>query len=278
MTINNKITRNILAVLAIGMALTSCQKMDKPALGNYPKDANPPGGPLKFFAAYDGGNVDSIRANFGVNSNVTFVDGIAGKAMSVGANGYVTYASANDFKASKSFTVAFWLKKAGPNPAGGGTAFAFGLASTSGIWTSMEMFLLFEDAGNPSSTDSAAAKFYLNDQWFEFIQQKRLPKVLNGQWHHLAFVFDQTNSTLTTYLDGAAYTNLPAGFGKFNNNSGQVDFSKAGGIVIGGPGHFAVGKTPDSWMGNFNGQLDQFRLYGTALSAAEVSTLFTAKK
>ena len=275
MNMTYKIAINALLASAFCLAISSCQKMERPPLGDYEKDTNPPGGPLKFYAAFDERSVDSIRANFGVDNNVTFEDGVSGKAIS---NGYVVFPSANDFKTVSSFTVAFWLKRAGPNPAGGGTAFAFGLSSTSGIWTQQDMFLLFEDAGNPSSADSAAAKFYVNDQWFEFVGVKRLPKVLDGQWHHLAFVFDETTSMLTTYLDGQAYTNLPPNFGKFNNNGGQVDFSKIGGIVVGAPGHYAVGKTPDGWMGNFNGSIDQFRMYGVALSAAEVASLFTNKE
>jgi hypothetical protein len=278
--------RNVLMLIAASALITSCQKMEQPPLGDYPQDANPPGGPLKFFAAMDGGNVDSIRANFGTSTSVTFVPGVSDSAMQADASGHIVYPSANDFKNSSSFTVAFWLKKDGPNPAGAGTAFAFGLSTTKDIWTTMDMFLEFEDAGNPSSKDSAAAKFYLDDQWFEFIKtsdvDKRMPKVLDGQWHHLAFVLDSASSTLTTYIDGAPATNLPTGFGKFSNNGGKVDFSSAAGIVIGGPGMYALGKTPDdigqTWMGNFNGAIDQFRLYGVALSASDVQALYTNKE
>lgn len=278
--------RNVLMLIAASALITSCQKMEQPPLGDYPQDANPPGGPLKFFAAMDGGNVDSIRANFGTSTAVTFVPGVSDSAMQADASGHIVYPSANDFKNSSSFTVAFWLKKDGPNPAGAGTAFAFGLSTTKDIWTTMDMFLEFEDAGNPSSKDSAAAKFYLDDQWFEFVKtsdiDKRMPKVLDGQWHHLAFVFDSSSSTLTTYIDGATPTNLPAGFGKFNNNGGKLDFASAAGIVIGGPGMYALGKTPDdigqTWMGNFNGAIDQFRLYGVALSASDVQALYTNKE
>ena len=42
--------------------------MDRPVLGNYVKDANPPGGPLKFYTAFDGVDVDSIRANFAIDN------------------------------------------------------------------------------------------------------------------------------------------------------------------------------------------------------------------
>ncbi|MCG2616123.1 LamG domain-containing protein [Terrimonas sp. NA20] len=274
----NKITGSALLILMIALAGTGCQKEERPALGDYPKDSNPPGGPLKFYAAYENTSVDSIRANFGSETNTTFTQGITGMAIQGGANGYVVYPSANDFKKSTSMTVAFWLKKNGPNPAGGGTSFVFGLSTTKDIWTRMDMFLEFEDAGNPSSADLASAKFYLRDQWFEFTGAKRIPNILNNQWHHIAFSFDASTSMLTTYVDGAELTGLPAGFGKFNNDGGKPDFSQSAGIVVGGPGHFAVGKTPDGWMGNFGGAIDQFRLYGVALSAAEVKSLFDSKK
>jgi hypothetical protein len=46
-----------------------CQDMDTPELGDYPQDANAPGGPLNFYVAFDGTSsdalmnaVDSIRA------------------------------------------------------------------------------------------------------------------------------------------------------------------------------------------------------------------------
>lgn len=282
MFIKNNLAKTAAFVLAIGMIGASCQKMERPALpSNYAQDANPPGGPLKFFAAYDKTNVDSIRANFGTDNNVTYVDGVSGKAMQAGANGYVVYPSANDFKRVTSFTIAFWMKKNGPNPAGGGTSFVFGLATSTDIWTRQDMFLEFEDAGNPSTAALAAAKFYVKDQWFEFTGARRIPNILDNQWHHLAFVFDQATSTVSFYKDGAPLSipgGLPANFGKFNNNGGVMDLNPSSGIVVGGPGHFAVGKTPDSWMGNFNGAIDQFRMYGSALSAADVAALYNGKK
>jgi hypothetical protein len=273
---NDKIiARSILLASVIALAAIGCQKEKRPVLGDYPKDTNPPGGPLKFYAAYENTNVDSIRANFGTDNNITYVPGISGQAFQGGADGYIVYPSANDFKKSSSFTVSFWMKKNGPNPAGAGTSFAFGLATSKDIWTKMDMFLEFEDAGNPSTADLAAAKFYLRDQWYEYVQANRLPNVLNNQWHHLVFSFDGTTSMLKFYIDAVEFTAVP---GKFNNDGGTPDFSQSGGIVVGGAGHYALGKTPDDWMGNFKGDIDQFRLYGEALSASQVTELFNSKK
>lgn len=60
-----------LLALVLIVAVASCDKKDKPALGDYPTDSNPPDGPLKFYAAFDGTSsnalknaVDSIKANF----------------------------------------------------------------------------------------------------------------------------------------------------------------------------------------------------------------------
>jgi hypothetical protein len=56
--------KNVTLVMQV-ISNRGCQKMDRPALGDYPPDANPPGGPLKFYAAMDEKNVDSVRANYG---------------------------------------------------------------------------------------------------------------------------------------------------------------------------------------------------------------------
>ncbi len=45
-----KLVASFLMIILIG---ASCQKLARPVLGDYPKDANPPGGPLKFYAALD---------------------------------------------------------------------------------------------------------------------------------------------------------------------------------------------------------------------------------
>ena len=83
----NKIQIIILATAIVAIA-GSCSKKDRPALGEYPVDANPPGGPLKFYTAFDGTTsdplmnaVDSVRANFPASNPLESVDGVSGKAI-----------------------------------------------------------------------------------------------------------------------------------------------------------------------------------------------------
>jgi hypothetical protein len=289
MRIKNIIAKNAFFILALSLVFTACQKVNHPALAtDYPKDANPPGGALKFYVAFDGttadpqmNGVDSIRANFPGTNTSTSVDGVSGKAYKGSETAVAQFGSANDFNNATSFTISFWLKKT-PQAKGKGTNFAFAYNSKDYSWTNLKMFLEFEDAGNPSTTDSAAAKFYLFDQWFEYTGVKRMKNVLNGEWHHLAFTYDEATSTLKTYIDGVPPTNLPDGFGAVKNGDnprGKLNFNEGKsltGFTIGGAG--AVAYKANDWMGYFDGQLDQFRLYNTVLSPADIASLYANKQ
>ena len=90
---NNKILKTAIFILALFVAGTSCKKLSRPALGDFPKDNDArfplyPGGPLKFYAAFDGistnplmNAVDSVRANFPSDNPFVSVAGITGKAI-----------------------------------------------------------------------------------------------------------------------------------------------------------------------------------------------------
>ncbi|HCZ37317.1 MAG TPA: hypothetical protein DHV26_15450, partial [Cytophagales bacterium] len=91
--------------------------MDEPALGDFPVDVNPPGGPLKFYQAFDGSTanplmnaVDSIKANFPSQNPFTTIDGINGKAVQGVSNQFIKFGSFNDWAASGSVTISFWSK------------------------------------------------------------------------------------------------------------------------------------------------------------------------
>lgn len=265
--------------LLASLASTGCQKLDRPGMPDYLTDPDNPGGILKFYTAFENTDVDSIKANFGSPENATYAEGIKGKAYKGSATSYIKYPSANDFAKATSFTISFWMKKT-PHAPGSGAEFVFALPTTTDIWHKSEMFLLIED-GNQSTTALGAFKLLIQDQWFEFVNAQRLQNILNDQWHHVAFTYDEATSKLTTYIDGAALTGLPANLTDVKNAGnprGKLSFKNVSGFVIGGPSHHALNATPDGWMIRYSGSLDQFRIYGKALSAAEISTLFNGKQ
>lgn len=263
------------------IVMLSCQKMDKPSLADYPKDANPPGGPLKFYAAFNGTTddplmnaVDSIRANFPSDNPLASTDGISGKGIQCVDGKAIKYPTANDFKNSTSFTVAFWLKN---NPSAN-TELFFSLVDPTYGWHNSAVFLLIEHQTASSST----FKFGLMDQWLEFVNENKFNKPLfDNNWHHLAIAYDENTSKVTYYHDGVALTGLPANVTDVKKGGaprGKLDFSKATQLVIGGWNkHASITGPTDDWIHAYSGKMDQFRLYGKALTASEVAALFNGK-
>ncbi|MBB4804915.1 hypothetical protein HNP38_000187 [Chryseobacterium defluvii] len=273
----------ILSLLSIGLLIFSCQDLDRPELGDYPQDTNVPGGPLKFYVAFDGQTnnplmnaVDSIRAKFPSSNPLSSIDGINGKGLQGQNYKYVKYNSANDFaKEAKSFTISVWAKKGTLK-----TDHIFSLPSPSDYhWSAASMFLLTE-----GSVSSPILKFFVKDatgeKWFEWTGANAVTGFYDGNWHHLAFVYDAITSKMTLYKDGIAHPNVPEWVGHGNVN---LEPAKITGLKIGaGPQEFTteqINQGADDWLKNsWNGGIDQFRMYATALNASEVNSLYTKKK
>lgn len=263
-----------LLILGVG-----CQKLDRPTLGDFTQDSNPPGGPLKFFAAFDGSStdplmnaVDSIRANFPQSNPFTTVAGITGNGVKGVDGRAISYPSANDFKTATSFAIAFWIKNP---PAVGRTEFLFSLKDDSYGWSRSGAFCMVEN----QTPTKATMKFYLMDQWLEGDFNKPM---FDGNWHHIVYSYDQTTSKMNYYFDGVLVTGLTGTQTDVRRNGaprGAIDFSGASNLVIGGWNKHANLDGPgDDWIRSFSGSLDQFRLYGKALTASEVTALYNSKQ
>ena len=298
MNIRNSKSLLYLAVTLSVMAV-ACQKIERPELGEFIADANPPGGPLKFYVAFDGTTtdplrnaVDSTRANFASSNPLTSTAGITGRGVQgdVGKDKAVKYASPNDFADATSFTVSYWLKHTPQTD--GEPEFHFSLPSKD-YWHSSALFLLVEKAGpnaDNSTPSQMACTFAVQDRWVEFRGPNRLPNALDGNWHHLVFTYDETNSKLTAYVDGVAapYTGTgnivggarPLGPAAFWNSARD----NLSGFVVGGWNKH-VGGLPegfrgaqDPWIHSYSGAMDQFRLYNKALSASEIQALYNSRR
>lgn len=269
-------------VLAAVIGMAGCQDMDHPGVGDYPVDENPPGGPLKFYVPFDQESdnplmvaVDQIRAKFPTENNFTTISGINENGVQGAADKMINYAKPNDWgSTADSFTISFWEKhdgqtKNGVNP---GAEHIFSIPSSNGHWSSATMFLLFDAA---PTTTATAVKFVMidanmADTWMTWEGGNSIEGLLDNQWHHLAFVYDSSTSIMTLYIDGAVY-----GTKEWPNHGAiNLDDSKITGFRIGN-GPQSQNANGDNWLySNWKGGLDQFRLYGTALSATEVQDLF----
>jgi hypothetical protein len=272
--------------LAMGFVIAGCDKITHPGMPDYPQDTNPPGGPVKFYTAYDGINADSIRAQFASTDSITsYVDGPSGKAIQFnpvhGASGgdsvysFLIYPSANDFATSTSFTFSFWMniplsKKDDVNADG-----IFALASSSNFWGNITVFA----DHFVGVTDSMQLKFHFangtGDNWdfAGYTGANMWPKMYDGQWHQVVFVYDAPSLTATLYRDGVQ-------FDKKTNETIAFD-GNAANLVVGGfeqAANIQGDYGGNTWMSGFPGAIDQLKFYSEALSASDVSTNFQNKQ
>lgn len=276
--------KTLLSVFLIAVVATSCQKMDKPELGNYPVDANPPNGPLKFYVAFDGTTtnplmnaVDSIRANFPSDNPFTTVDGIKGKGVTGVNQKFIKYPSFNSWASSSSFTISIWYKKDGQTKNNNGTNGPEYLLSMKAVnnfhWSNAVGFVFLE--GN--NTACAVKTMFVSnagDAWFTWEGGQSIAGLCDNNWHHLVLTYDETNSQVKLYIDGVQNPNVKTwgGHGALNLATSKISEFRIGA----GP---STSYASDDWLAcTFKGSLDQLRMYSTVLTQAEIQALFTAKQ
>ncbi len=270
----------IVLLLVLGVVcLNACQKMEQPPLGDYPKDANPPGGPLKFYAALDEKNVDSIKANYGTFNNASIVDGgVSGKCAQFDGsmNGFINYPSANDFGQSTSFTISFWINITMAQKDNKHAVGVLAFANSSNFWGNITFYA---DNNTQSPSDSMDLKVHFGDanngdNWnfagYNFAHA--WPKMYDGNWHQVAFTYDATTKTGTVYRDGA----------QFDQQANQsIVFENASQLILGGYQEAAGivdNYSNNTWMAGFPGKMDNVRLYGEALSASDIKGIYDNKQ
>ncbi|MEJ8818920.1 LamG domain-containing protein [Lacibacter sp. H407] len=267
------------------LLFSACQKMNRPGLGDYPKDTNPPGGPLKFYVAFDGTTanplmnaVDSIRANFAGDNPLASIDGVSGKAVMGENKKFIKYAKPNDWaEQSKSFSISFWYKRNGQtknNVGGNGPEYIMSFKSSNGHWSGASLLVFLEGSNTACAVKVMIADKTNADSWFTWEGGQTIAGILDNNWHHVTLTYNNTNSTMILYVDGVANGNT-----KTWGNHGDINFdgSKITEMRIGaGPG---TGYDTDDWLSStFKGGIDQIRMYSSVLTPAEVTGLFTSKK
>ncbi len=270
--------------MALALAATSCQKMDRPGVGDYTRDPDNPGGTLNFYAAFDGSSadpavnaVDSIKANFPSSNPLASVAGVSGKAVQGENKKFIKYGKPNDWAIkAKSFSTSFWFKGNGQTKNNNGTngpEYIFSLPSSAGHWSGAAMMVFLEGSNAACAVKVMVADKTNADNWFTWEGGNTIAGLLDNNWHHIALVYSAANSTMTLYKDGAANSvTRPWGtHGDINLDNSKIT-------------EFRVGSGPqnninsDDWLSStFKGSIDQLRLYSTAISAAEVANLYNRK-
>lgn len=278
-------TAKFLFIAAMALTVTSCQKMDQPELGNYPADANAPGGPLKFYVAFDGNTtdalmnaVDSVRANFPSENPLTTITGVSGRAIKGENKKFLKYAKPNDWATTaKSFSISFWYRHNGQtqnNQGTNGPEYIFSFKSNNGHWSGANMLVFLEGDNAAAAVKVMIADRTNADNWFTWEGGNTIPGLMDNQWHHIVLTYNNASSTMTLYVDGAANPNLRTWgtHGDINIDNNAITEMRVGS----GPG---TNYNTDDWLSSsWKGDIDQLRLYNTVLTTAEITNLYANKK
>ncbi len=192
----------------------------------------------------DGADMSGNGNALTLSSGVLFSEGRIGKALDL-------HAAKVDVESPRLvfppvFTVAMWLRL---NP---GEARIQPLIGCDGQQTGADNFWLLLPPNFPGSG------IMLNVRGHQMGSQALARKgvVFAGQWHHLAVVTDSAQGSASFFVDGHNVTAV-AGL--------RRDFRLEGPLLI--------GRRVKSSSLPFDGQLDDIRIYGRALSTAEISAL-----
>lgn len=232
-------------------------------------------------------NVNDSTGNVtgGTPVNVTYVQGIKGKAYKGATNAWIAYSNAGNLPTLTSFSVAFWINTA---KHGGGAQGVFALPRTGAFWANF--FVIIE--GNTGASNKMLTKLHFEkhnppvpnvEHWVELAEAFR-PDQMYGQWKHIVYSYDELTSKASFYVDGQI-VNMPANVsdrksGVGNDGLGALSFKDAQKFIIGGFQNQlgAPFNTPEPWMLPYTGMLDEFKIFKKPLTSNEIDALYRLEK
>lgn len=215
--------------------------------------------------AFNGSYIDSVSKVVGTAVNATgvsYVTGKMGQAVQVKNRGHINSNRAGAIAALKSFTVACWIQQPTSLANSPTTFMPFSLDKAGYSWEQTKFFMLFDQPDNATNT---LGKICVMDQWFD--KGKVWPRMLDGNWHHMAITFDGNTGALRVYIDGVLLPESATHAFAPQNNFGDADS-----FTLGGPNDAT--NTANGWMNSLSGNLDEFRVFNKVLTADEVMALY----
>jgi hypothetical protein len=234
-------------------------------------------------------NIDDSKASVtgGSSSNISYIAGAKGQAWKGSIDGYSVFTNPGTLlPALQSVTVAFWVNTTIHTDGAKGL---FVLSDTSS-WIG-NLFVLQESG--IIGEDSVRFKFKFDnwdapswkEQWIDLSGQYKVAAI-TGKWAHLAFSYDGITSKFYAYVNGVKMV-LPDSFtNRYGSDPltggtalGNLKFQAATKFVFGAYQNMVgVGGAPDAWMKNYDGGLDEFRIYNKSLSDTDVNSLYELEK
>ncbi|MEI7503192.1 MAG: hypothetical protein WCJ61_07900 [Paludibacter sp.] len=294
-------------VLFVGVSFTSCKK-DEVVVDPYAGKTDPSTiatSNLVAYFSFDTDGVDKIGSLTPSNTattTVTFTDGRRGKAYQGTADGLksgllYTLPATSKLKSLKTFSFSMWTKMVANTllTTDAPEQMVFQIDGT-GDWVWGNLFFL-QHRNWPAATiekdrdfaemdcyfwkdDATANKGQRGSGWFLNAAQP--------QWKHIICTYNNATSEYHAYVNGVQVTAFDGteytGVKRWQDAAktiplGDLKFKDAEHLVIGAWSDRLKGTSlqTDDWASPYKGQLDEFRVYDRALTAAEAKALYDAE-
>lgn len=299
-----KFKYGIPALLVTTLLLFSCTKVESdddfqkgdppPVRGGYLNSDEVAAASLVAHFDFEGSVNDKKGAVTGgvLNNGGSFTAGVKGLAytptitdvVNNRTNTYISYENPGPLATLTSFTISLWINTAKHD---GGAQGVFALTKQDGSFWS-NFFLMIE--GNNSSSNRMFMKLHIEknnapfvEHWLEPFGDFR-PDDMYNAWRHIAWTYDEGTSKVAFYINGQQ-RDLPPNSDirkadPDGNLLGALNFKDATKFIIGGmQNHYGSPfNTPEPWMLNYTGKLDEFRIYNKALTAQEINAIQVLEK
>jgi hypothetical protein len=287
-----KTKASLILPLAVVLVIGSCTKVETddnfvagdapPVAGGFTNSSEIASANLVAHFPFEGSIADAKNGVTGgvASGSSSFVPGRKGLAYKGSSNAFIVYSNPGPVATLTSFTVSLWINT---NRHDGGAMGLFALAKQDGsFWGN---FFLFIEGQNPANREEMFMKLHFEKNNAPFVEHWLEPngdfraKDMYGAWRHIAWTYDATTSKVGWYINGQKKA-LPAGAETRSADPagtplGPLNFKNPTKFIIGGFQNNAGApfNAPESWMLNYTGMLDEFRIYNKALSEIEISAL-----
>lgn len=196
---------------------------------------------MKALYRFENNANDDTGVYNGTATNVTYGTGKFGQC--VVFNGSAKIQNGSSINVTNDITISTWVK----------TTSTVSSHNVVGICeTTSKLLGIRIDTGNTIRIEYGLSTPTTNNV---IVTQASFPSISNGSWHHI--VLSKNNGTLSLYVNGAYYTLSAYGTGN-------------GSVVQG----INIGCSPYSSTANFNGLIDQVRIFNKALTPMKVASLY----
>ena len=284
-------------IVAMTLFIASCTKVEKdddftkgdapPVAGGYTNSSEVAPSSLVAHFPFDG-TISDVKNSVtgGVASGTSsFVTGRKGQAYKGSSNAFIVYSNPGAIATLTSFTVSMWVNT---NRHDGGAMGVFALGKQDGsFWGN---FFLFIEGQNPATPQEMFMKLHFEKNNAPFVEHWIEPNGafravdMYGAWRHITWTYEATTSKVGWYINGQKKTLPPGAENRIADGSGTplgpLNFKNPTKFVIGGFQNNAGApfNSPEPWMLNYTGMLDEFRIYNKALSEIEISAIVTLER